>query len=69
MLTEEQTIKLFHEYLRAKQTLSGLNLKVDNAIINYLKGEVRSILFKDGYTVEECEQSYQIAKDLYERWK
>ena len=69
MLTEEQTIKLFNEYLRAKQTLSMVNLNVDNAIINYLKSEVRSMLFNAGYTIEECAMSYDIAKDLYERWK
>ena len=69
MLTEQQVIFLFNEFLRAKQTLSGFCLNVDNAIINYLRSEVRSMLFASGYTVEECEQSYQIAKDYYERWK
>jgi len=69
MLTEEQTRKLFHEYLRAKQTLECYPVKSDNAIVNYLQSEIRSLLFQDGNTVEECEQSKEIAKELYKRWK
>ena len=69
MLTEQQTIMLFNEFLRAKQTLSMVKLNSDNAIVNYLNQEVRSMLFTSGYTFEECKQSYEIAKDYYERWK
>ena len=69
MLTHEQERKLFLEFLRAKQTLSHYPVHYDNAIVNYLQGEVRSMLFTNGYTVEECEQSKDIANELYKRWK
>ena len=71
MITHEEELEIFKEYMWVKKTLSIYTLKSkEKYITDHIARVIHKILYRKGYTLNQCKlYSKMYASQYYEKWK